>query len=52
MKRNSVNGKSNRYAARLQHIFECDLATKEGQRKWARFFGWSKAFGLPQLQPK
>jgi hypothetical protein len=44
MKRNAMNGKSNRYAARLEHIFRCNLRTRSGQRKWARFFGWEREF--------
>ncbi|MDB6033025.1 MAG: hypothetical protein JWM16_3363 [Verrucomicrobiales bacterium] len=42
MKRNPLNIKISRYNPKLQHIFDCDLRTKAGQRKWARFFGWDK----------
>jgi hypothetical protein len=52
MKRNPVNVKITRYAPRLQHIFHCDLKTRSGQKKWARFFGWEKGMGFPDRQPK
>jgi hypothetical protein len=50
--KHSANGKNNRYSPKLQHIFDCDLRTKDGQRKWAKFFGWDKSSGTPQSQQK
>jgi hypothetical protein len=52
MKRNPINAKTTRYAARLEHIFRCNLKTRTGQRKWARFFGWEREFPFPDLQSK
>ena len=52
MKRNEMNGKSRRYAARLENIFRCNLRTRTGQRKWARFFGWERESPFPELQSK
>jgi hypothetical protein len=39
MNRNTLR---KRYAPNLENIFQANLRTPEGRRKWARFFGWEK----------